>query len=117
MIAPSSRKRFAVAILAGVMSVAAMAVAQASDADVPRLSVRYDDLDINTEKGALDLYTRISKAAREVCPAESKYSMRVTDLSRRCVKSAIARAVHEVNSPQLAKVEAARSKRTTATEG
>jgi UrcA family protein len=122
MIAPvtasssSSRARIALAILAaGLMSAGVVAVTHAGtpqDADeVPRLAVTYDDLDISTEKGALSLYRRISSAARAVCPARSRYSVRVAELSRNCVSAAIARAVREVNSPQLAKVDAARSNR------
>jgi len=129
MIAPDSASslgshtRLAVALLAGVMSIGVMAVTKASpsrfaDMDAPRLAVQYDDLDVNTEEGALTLYRRIVSAAREVCPQESKYSMRVTEISRQCVRNAVARAVREVNSPQLAKVDAAHaSKRSSSTKG
>jgi UrcA family protein len=110
-----SRARIAIAIVAaGLMSAGVVTVTHAGTAQeesVPKLAVSYDDLDLGTEKGALTLYRRISSAAREVCPQPSKYSARVTELSRECISSAIARAVREVNSPQLAKVDAARSTR------
>jgi UrcA family protein len=122
MIAPvlasssSSRTRIAIAALAGLLAVSVVSVSRAGmapqpDPDAPRLTVDYKDLDLGSEKDALTLYRRIEKAAREVCPQPTKYSMRVTELSRRCVAGAISRAVNEVNSPQLARLNAVRNKR------
>jgi UrcA family protein len=112
--ASSSRTRIALVMLAsGLLSVSAAAVTQGAtqDEEAPKLSVRYDDLDIDTEEGARTLHRRIVTAATEVCPEPSKFSMRVTALSRKCVAAAVARAVREVNSPLLAKVDAERNKR------
>jgi UrcA family protein len=122
MIAPvlasssSSRARTAVAMLAGLLAVSVVSVSHAGtasqpDTDAPRLTVDYKDLDLSSEKDALTLYRRIETAAREVCPQPTKYSMRITELSRKCVAAAITRAVTEVNSPQLARLNALRNKK------
>jgi|KBSMisStaDraftv2_1062788.scaffolds.fasta_scaffold425051_1 UrcA family protein len=122
MIAPvlasssSSRTRITIALLAGLLAASVVSVSHAGmapqpDADAPRLTVDYKDLDLSSEKDALTLYRRIETAARQVCPQPTKYSMRVTELSRKCVAAAISRAVNEVNSPQLAKLNAVRNKR------
>jgi UrcA family protein len=112
-----SRSRIAIALLAaGLLSAALSTPSHATlpqDAAAPQLAVNYADLDISTEKGALTLYRRITSAAREVCPAPNKYNARVSQLARNCIRTATARAVREVNSPQLAKVEAAKSGRTS----
>jgi UrcA family protein len=108
----STRARLAIAILAGVMSIGLVTAAQASpEYEAPRIAVKYDDLDISTEKGALKLYSRIVKAARSVCPQPVAYSSRIAELSRKCVTAAVARAVADINSPMLAKVEAERNRR------
>jgi UrcA family protein len=121
MIAPvlasssSSRARTAIAMLAGLLAMSVVSVSHAGMApqpsDAPRLTVDYKDLDLSSEKDALTLYRRIETAARQVCPQPTKYSMRVTELSRKCVAAAISRAVNEVNSPQLAKLNAVRNKK------
>jgi UrcA family protein len=85
-------------------------VARASDAgtDVPRLEVKYSDLDLATEQGARTLYRRIATAARGVCPrGEGSIIPKMDEISRTCINEAISRAVREVNSPRLAEVEAA----------
>jgi len=122
MIAPvlasssSSRARITLALLAGLLAVSVVSVSHAGmapqpDSDAPRLTVDFKDLDLSSEKDALTLYRRIETAARQVCPQPSKYSMRVTELARKCVAAAISRAVTEVNSPQLARLNAVRNKR------
>jgi UrcA family protein len=97
----------------GLMSAAA-AVSQAGTSasdEVPTVQVHYADLDLSTEHGALTLYKRIEGAARRVCPSASSLNIRASQLSARCVSTAIERAVADVNSPQLAKVGAVRARR------
>ena len=100
--------RAAAAVLALGLTVAFAPVARAdAAADVPTLEVSYTDLDIATEQGARALYRRISTAARQVCPrGEGSIVPKLNDISRTCIRDAIARAVREVNSPRLAEVEA-----------
>ena len=103
--------RAAAAVLALGLTIAFAPVARAdadAAADVPKLEVSYTDLDIATEQGARALYRRISTAARQVCPrGEGSIVPKLNDISRTCIRDAIARAVREVNSPRLAEVEAA----------
>lgn len=98
----------------GLMSAAAV-VSQAATTvpadDVPRVEVRYHDLDLSTEKDAVRLYKRIQGAAKAVCPDASPLDVRAAQVSRRCVSGAIERAVAEVNSAQLARVVSLRSRR------
>ena len=101
--------RAAAAVLALGLTVAFAPVARAdADADVPKLEVSYTKRDIATEQGARALYQRISAAARQVCPqGDGSLVPKLKDVSRTCIRDAIARAVRDVNSPRLAEVEAA----------
>lgn len=99
----------------GLMSAAA-AVSQAApsaNADVPSIRVHYEDLDLSTEEGALRLYQRIAGAAKQVCPAQNPLDLSGLAVARRCISTAMARAVAEVNNPQLAKLTAQRGRRST----
>lgn len=73
--------------------------------------VRYDDLNLASEQGALALYRRLSDAARRVCPLENSHDLGEFMRSRACRSEALARAVRAVNNPQLAAVQAAHSSR------
>jgi UrcA family protein len=103
-------------IALGLMSAAA-AASQAEtslpDSDVPAVRVDYADLDLNTEQGATRLYKRIAGAAKRVCPSSSGLELRASQVAQRCISAAISRAVAEVDSPQLAKVGALRTRRAT----
>jgi UrcA family protein len=105
--------RAAAAVLAFGLTIAFTPVARAdAAADVPKLEVSYTDLDIATEQGARALYRRLATAARQVCPrGEGSLIPKLDDISRACIRDAISRAVHEVNSPQLAEVEATLGRR------
>jgi UrcA family protein len=62
------------------------------------------------------LYRRIATAARQVCPrGEGSIIPKMDEVSRTCIREAIARAVREVNNPRLAEVEAAELARRTKT--
>ena len=107
------------AMLVGCSLVGTLGVAQAaapsdaivmSDA-VPSVVVRYGDLNLATEAGARTLYRRLSFAAQEVCPVQDSRSLALWSENRTCRADAIARAVHEVNSTQLAALHAEHSNR------
>ena len=74
--------------------------------EVPSVTVRYGDLNLATEAGAHKLYQRLSAAAQEVCPSEDQRSLALFAYNRTCRANAIARAVHQINSPQLAALHA-----------
>ena len=109
--------RATAALFAGACVFALTPVARAEAVtDVPKIEVKYTDLDIATEAGARTLYRRIATAARQVCPrGEGSIIQKMDEASRTCIREAIARAVREVNSPRLAEVEAAEHARRTKT--
>jgi UrcA family protein len=92
---------------------AALAVTTASFAAVPSdqppsVTVRYDDLNLATDAGVNALYHRIASAAQAVCRDENTRDLSLLAAAKRCRADAIARAVRDVNNPQLALVHAAR---------
>ena len=71
------------------------------DDQVLSKTVTYDDLNLESEKGAKVLYARLRHAAQDVCsPFESR------ELSRKqiwhtCVDNALASAVRQLNNPRV----------------
>lgn len=98
-------------LLAGTLSVAQAASPEATDAGVPTLVVSYGDLNLSTTEGNATLLQRITTAARRVCPLEDSRNLARAAYSNSCRAEAVARAVHDVNSPQLAALYAVRSNR------
>ncbi len=91
-------------VLAAFAAIAAAPIAatQAEGNDVPRSeTVRYGDLDLNNQQGAVTLYRRLHNAAADVCsdPAEDKYSS--VPHYQHCVEQAIGEAVASVDQPAL----------------
>jgi UrcA family protein len=102
-----------IAMLVGCLFAGSLGVSQAATeyGEPPSVVVSYSDLDLSSTEGAQTLYTRIARAAREVCPFED-----ATDLPRRvknhtCREAAIERAVSSINSTQLAAVRTEHVKR------
>jgi UrcA family protein len=104
----SARLLLGATLLASALSGAAFA-AQPSDG-APRVHVRYSDLDLRTEQGSSALYQRITSAAREVCGSVDIRDLTGLTANRKCQSEAVARAVSDLNSPQLAMVHAARTR-------
>jgi UrcA family protein len=77
------------------------AFAAVDDSDVPRVTVRFGDLDLSKPQGAETLYRRIRAAAEQVCaPLDDR------DLARHmrfnaCVQNAISTAVANVDRAAL----------------
>lgn len=101
--------RAAAAACALALTYAVTPVARADTfTDVPKIAVKYGDLNLATDAGARTLYRRIATAARQVCPAgEGSRILKLDAMARTCIRESISRAVHEVNSPRLAEVAAA----------
>ena len=91
----------------GILSSAALPAA-AGQADVPRLAVHYEDLNLNTAQGAERLYARIESAAAQVCVGPDTFILTLYMAKVRCRREAVARAVNSVGSPRLAAIYAAR---------
>ncbi len=112
----ATRNRFplgrAVALAACLLS-GSLGIAHAAtptDA-VPEVVVAYGDLDLGTENGVHALYSRIAAAASHVCPAEDGRDLKRFFAHKSCRDAAIARAVREINSPQLAALRDEHAKR------
>jgi UrcA family protein len=101
------------ALLVGCSLVSAPGVAQADTPNdqAPSLVVRYGDLDLTTDAGVRTLYRRLSIAAHEVCPFEDSKSLTQVAYNHTCRAEAVARAVHDINNPQLATLQAGRANR------
>jgi UrcA family protein len=101
------------AVCVGFLLVGSLGVAQAATPsdEVPSLVVRYGDLDLSTAAGARALSRRLSTAAHQVCPFEDSKAPAQMAYNNTCRAEAIARAVHDINSPQLAALEAGRARR------
>jgi UrcA family protein len=102
------RRSFAVLAAFAALGVAATSVAAPASDAASGVKVRYSDLSLTTAKGVNDLYRRIARAARLVCPDPYSRDLSVVAASERCQADAIARAVAEVNNPQLALMHAER---------
>jgi UrcA family protein len=102
-----------IAVLVGCLLAGSLGVAQAVTpiGEPAAVVVSYSDLDLSTTAGAQTLYTRISRAAREVCPFEDAIDAPRVAKNHACREAAIARAVSAVNSTQLAAVRTEHVKR------
>jgi UrcA family protein len=102
-----------IAMLVGCLLAGSLGVAQAATAygETPAVVVSFSDLDLSTTEGAKTLYTRISRAAREVCPFEDSVEPSRVAKNRACRDAAIERAVSAINSTQLAAVRTEHVKR------
>jgi UrcA family protein len=101
------RRSLAVAGAFATLALTTVSFAAPPSDEAPSVTVRYDDLNLATAAGANTLYHRISSAARAVCRDEYTRDLGILAAIERCRANAIAKAVREVNNPQLALVHAA----------
>ena len=96
-------KNIALAAVAGlcVTSFAIGAHADESDAAAPARTVRYSDLNLNTQVGAEALYHRIRSAAEQVCGDVGSRQLDQSAAAKACVNQAVANSVRAVNSRLL----------------
>ncbi|HEY6451503.1 MAG TPA: UrcA family protein [Steroidobacteraceae bacterium] len=97
-----------VVLAAGALAAPA-ALAASTPTDPPSVVVRYGDLDLSSEHGALVLYRRLESAARMLCPQPVMGDLGGLARSRACQNELIARAVRTVDNPRLAAVQSAHS--------
>jgi UrcA family protein len=86
------------------------AVNAATPENPPSVVVKFSDQDLNTASGVNEVYRRIVRASRQVCP-----DMWAQDLSQQrktleCRDQAISRAIRQIDNAQLAALYAAHSK-------
>jgi UrcA family protein len=110
---PPPRSQITIAmIVCGIVGAAFIGAASAASTDdgAPSVTVRYNPQSLDTESGARALYSRLVKAAVEVCPQTPNSTPWISGPVRECREQALARAVFQVNNPRLAAVYAARSR-------
>jgi UrcA family protein len=105
------RTAVAYAVLATCAAIGAVGSVHAAGADAPTRTVRYSDLNLSTEQGAIVLYQRIVAAATRVCAADNMIDLDAMATARVCREEVIAKAVRDVNSPMLVSLYARRQGR------
>jgi UrcA family protein len=94
-----------------LMAESGMAVARGDEA--PSVTVRYHDLNLDSQKGVADLYERIHAAAVVVCKsAEGPQLVNRVFWSEwnACINHAVANAVHTVHNEKLSSYHWERSR-------
>ena len=101
----------ALGAVAGMLGVGT-AGAAGTDSDVPSMVVKYDQQSLSTDRGVKELYAKIVRAAKQVCPdtSASIRDLRLQTMAAECRKQAIARTIAKIDNAQLAALYAAQSK-------
>jgi UrcA family protein len=110
----ASRSKFALLMLTGGLGCAMVfgtASAATPDNDLPSIVVRYTNQTLATDHGVQQLYSQIVRAARQVCPDAMIRDLAARAAVQQCRQQAVARAIHQIDSPELASLHAASSKR------
>jgi UrcA family protein len=97
--------KYAPALVAfgALMSGSLAANAQASEhaVELPSVTVRYADLNLNTPAGVEALYARLRTAARSVCEVGERRALNEAMVSKDCYRDVLAAAVTNANLPTL----------------
>jgi UrcA family protein len=112
--AAGSRFKFALLMLTGGLGcavAAGTASAATPDNDVPSIVVRYSNQTLATDQGVQQLYGRIVRAATQVCPDATIRDLAARARVQQCRQQAVARAIHQIDNPELAALYATSSKR------
>jgi UrcA family protein len=112
--AAGSRLKIGLLMLTGAFGCAlgvGTAAAQTSDNDVPRIVLHYSSQTLATDNGVQQLYRQIVHAAKQVCPDAGIHDLAARASALQCREQAVARAVHQVDSSELAALYATSSKR------
>lgn len=98
----------ALAVLTAAASLASAPVASAGQPSAGGLktNVYYDLRDLSTERGTRAVYSRIVRAAKDVCPGDDAQDEEVVAASQECQRRAIARAISQIGNEQLAALDA-----------
>lgn len=107
-------------VLAAFAAIAAapLTATHAEDTGVTRSeTVRYGDLDLSNQQGAVTLFRRLHNAATDVCSnqAEDRYS--TAPDYKRCLENAVGDAVASVDQPVLTTYAQARGVAVTSRKG
>lgn len=77
------------------------------DEQVPKIVVRYSDLDLAQPRDAQRLYRRIQTAAQLVCENYKPDGLAGLTRYQTCIDGAVTRAVEDVNSTKVNEIHAA----------
>jgi UrcA family protein len=109
---PFRSPRLAAGILSALTLCCSAVSVAADNTDVPRVIVKFGDLNLANPLGAATLYRRITVAAHEVCktldPSNHGLGTAQQDL---CIHKAIADAVTDVGHPELVAVYNSKNRR------
>jgi UrcA family protein len=72
----------------------------------PRVVVKYDAAQAETQAGALELYNRLSAAAKDVCPSDVTGGLNKEVLVHQCQREALAHAVAAIHTRRLVEIAA-----------
>jgi UrcA family protein len=90
-------------LAAAACALAGLPAAHAADARGPSaVTVRYDDLNLDTDSGVRTLYARLKRAAELVCPGSHDRDLARVSIGRACKAQAVDAAVTRVHNPRLA---------------
>jgi len=101
----TARRFFQACLVTATVAGAGAAVAGTPVASVdhaPAVTVRYDDLNLASHSGMVQLYRRITVAANQVCPAAGSRELSALAANQKCRTEAIQRAVNDVHNTQFA---------------
>lgn len=90
--------------LAAALGFSGFANANATSDEVRRVEVSFGDLDLSRTAGADVLYTRIQRAARNVCEVSTVPDPQALLRQRKCMARAVDDAVRSVDNPNLTAV-------------
>jgi len=96
--------------LAALSATMLVGVSHAATQDnVPKQEVTYQDLDLNGNAGVQALYRRIHVAADQVCGRTDARELARSQVKKVCVERAVSEAVATVNSSNLTRVHLEKS--------
>ncbi|MGH8291587.1 MAG: UrcA family protein [Steroidobacteraceae bacterium] len=103
LITSTNLPRLIIPAILGALALSCGAVSSAADTSMPRVVVKFGDLNLSNPEGAAALYGRIAYAADVVCDS---FSVDIRDHDTQdqvtgCVRKAIADAVNKVDRPEL----------------
>ncbi len=78
-----------------------LAALAANAADLPSKTVFFHDLNVSSPAGAKQLYSRITAAAKQVCPGNGERGISANAQRQACIAAAVDKAVGDVNRPLL----------------
>jgi UrcA family protein len=85
------------AIAIAISSAGIANAAVSATAGAPTITVKYDELDVTTQRGAQELYARLRAASKQVCAPLDSRDLRRHYAWKACYTQALSNAVVQVN--------------------